>query len=178
MWFWLIGRKVPTLAPCTSRVPGTAENTGQRQRPHDTLGSGFPSDQRFPVISAAQTHSPSRGRTARSRQARGTGAIPCVNTRVIKLRLQSPLSGTGKARPTTFALPGHRFLSKIQKATLAKVHVSVCEQRTAVRSPRMSPPASQRPSSTAAALAWGWHCSGTGRSSLTPARPGLKPQAQ
>lgn len=165
------------------RVPhefqGRQRTEGNGQRPDDTLGSGFPSDQRFPIISAAQTHSPSRGCTAHSRQARGTDAIRCVNTRVIKLRLQSPLSGTGKAGPTTFALPGHRFLSKIQKATLAKVRVPVHEQRTAVRSPWMSPPAS-RPngSSTAVAMAWGWYCSGTGRSSLTPARPGLKPQAQ
>lgn len=156
------------------RATGSARTTRSGQVFLQT--SGFPS---FPIISAAQTHSPSRGCTAHSRQARGTDAIRCVNTRVIKLRLQSPLSGTGKAGPTTFALPGHRFLSKIQKATLAKVRVPVREQRTAVRSPWMSPPAS-RPngSSTAVAMAWGWYCSGTGRSSLTPARPGLKPQAQ
>lgn len=51
-------------------------------------------------------------------------ATHCINPWVITQRLQSPSSSTGKAGDTIFVLPGHPFLSKIQKNTLAKVRIS------------------------------------------------------
>lgn len=70
------------------------------------------------------TLSNQRGYNVYSQQARQTDAIHCINTWVITQRLRSPLSIMGKAGARIFVLPGHPFLSKIQKTTLAKVHIS------------------------------------------------------
>lgn len=59
-----------------------------------------------------------------SQEARQMDATHCINPWVITQRLQSPSLSMGKAGDTIFVLPGHLFLSKIQKTTLAKVRIS------------------------------------------------------
>lgn len=63
-------------------------------------------------------------------------ATHCINPWVITQRLQSPSSSMGKAGDTIFVLPGHPFLSKIQKNHPGKgSHLWIHDQCTAVPAP-------------------------------------------